>query len=46
MSLLKMHQSRVKGRAPSAQRPMRGAKLRDELEARLAEISRRLGGIG
>jgi hypothetical protein len=46
LSLLKLHQGRVKGRAPSAQRPMRGHKLRDELEARLSEISRRLGGIG
>ena len=46
LSLLKMHAGRVRGRSPSAQRPMRGAKLRDELEARLSEISRRLGGIG
>ncbi len=46
LQLLKMHQGQVRGRAPSAQRPMRGAKLRDELEARLSEISRRLGGIG
>ncbi len=46
LTLLKMHQGQVRGRAPSAQRPMRGAKLRDELEARLSEISRRLGGIG
>jgi hypothetical protein len=46
LSLLKMHRGEVRGRAPSAQRPMRGAKLRDQLEARLSEISRRLGGIG
>ena len=48
MNLLKMHRSQVRGRPATAaqQRPMRGAKLRDELEARLSEISRRLGGIG
>ena len=48
MNLLKMHRSQVRGRppTPAQQRPMRGAKLRDELEARLSEISRRLGGIG
>jgi hypothetical protein len=48
LHLLRIYQSRVKGAkaAVSAQRPMRGAKLRDALEARLAEISRRLGGQG
>lgn len=46
LHLLRLHKSGVKGRAPSAQRPMRGEKLRDALEKRLAEISRRLGGIG
>ena len=45
LSLLKLRQSRVRAKAP-AQRPMRGAKLRDQLEARLAEINRRLGGEG
>lgn len=43
MRLLRHHQCKVKGKPPSAQRPMRGAKLRDEVEKRLAEISRRLG---
>jgi hypothetical protein len=38
LSLLKIHAGRVRGRSPSAQRPMRGAKLRDELEARLSVI--------
>ncbi|HEV2746683.1 MAG TPA: hypothetical protein VGW34_05220 [Allosphingosinicella sp.] len=46
LQLLRLHQSQVKARPPSAQRPMRGAKLRDELEKRLSEISRRLGGAG
>jgi hypothetical protein len=46
LQLLRLHQSKVKGKAPSAQRPMRGQKLRDELEKRLSEISRRLGGVG
>ena len=46
MTLLRMHKSQVKGLQPHAQRPMRGEKLRDALEKRLAEISRRLGGIG
>ena len=46
MSLLKLHQSGMRGKAPAVRRPMRGAKLKDELEARLAEISRRLGGNG
>ena len=47
MSLLKLHQSGNRGKAPAAaQRPMRGAKLKDELEARLSEINRRLGGEG
>ena len=46
--LLRTYHARVKGTKASAspQRPMRGAKLRDALEARLAEISRRLGGEG
>ena len=43
LQLLKLHQSQMRSRAPAAQRPMRGAKLRDEIEARLAEIARRLG---
>lgn len=46
LQLLRMHRSQVKGKAPSVQRPMRGEKLRDELEKRLSEISRRLGGAG
>lgn len=46
MSLLKFHQSKVRASAPTARRPMRGAKLRDQLEARLSEINRRLGGKG
>ena len=46
MQLLRQHQSAVKGRVPSFQRPMRGHKLRDQLEKRLAEINRRLGGAG
>lgn len=46
LQLLRLHRSQVKGRMPSAQRPMRGEKLRDELEKRLSEISRRLGGVG
>lgn len=46
LQLLRMHRSQVKGKAPAAQRPMRGEKLRDELEKRLSEISRRLGGVG
>jgi len=46
LQLLRLHRSQVKGRVPSAQRPMRGEKLRDELEKRLSEINRRLGGAG
>jgi hypothetical protein len=46
LQLLRLHRSQVKGRIPSAQRPMRGEKLRDEIEKRLSEISRRLGGAG
>ena len=46
LNLLRLHRSQVKGRMPSAQRPMRGQKLRDALEKRLSEIGRRLGGIG
>jgi hypothetical protein len=46
LQLLRLHRSQVKGRPPSAQRPMRGEKLRDELEKRLSEINRRLGGAG
>lgn len=46
LSLLRMHKAQVKARQPWAQRPMRGEKLRGELEKRLSEISRRLGGIG
>lgn len=46
LTLLKMHKSGVRRPPPSVDRPLRGAKLRDELEARLSEISRRLGGIG
>ena len=45
LSLLKLRQGRMKSKAPP-QRPMRGAKLRDQLAARLAEINRRLGGEG
>ena len=46
LSLLRLHNGKVKGTAPTNRRPMRGAKLRDELEARLSEINRRLGGKG
>jgi hypothetical protein len=47
LNLLRLHRAHVKGAAPaSAQRPMRGAKLRDDLEKRLSEINRRLGGAG
>lgn len=46
MQLLRLHRSQIRARIPHAQRPMRGAKLRDELEKRLAEINRRLGGLG
>ena len=46
LSLLRLHNGKVKGTAPTNRRPMRGAKLRDELEARLSEINRRLGGQG
>jgi hypothetical protein len=46
LQLLSRHKSQAKGRQPHAQRPLRGEKLRDALEKRLAEISRRLGGIG
>jgi hypothetical protein len=47
LNLLRLHRAHVKGKAPaSAQRPMRGAKLRDDLERRLSEINRRLGGAG
>jgi hypothetical protein len=46
LNLLRLHRSQVKGKAPAAQRPMRGAKLRDDLEKRLSEINRRLGGTG
>jgi len=46
LSLLRLHQARVKGTVPATRRPMRGAKLKNELEARLSEINRRLGGKG
>ena len=46
LALLRQHKSGVKGQQPHAQRPFRGEKLRDALEKRLSEISRRLGGIG
>ncbi len=46
MQLLRQHKSQVKGLQPHAQRPLRGEKLRSTLEKKLAEISRRLGGIG
>jgi hypothetical protein len=46
LNLLRLHKSGVKGRAPHAQRPMRGEKLAGAIEQRLSEISRRLGGIG
>ena len=46
LNLLRLHRAHVKGKAPAAQRPMRGAKLRDDLEKRLSEINRRLGGAG
>jgi len=46
LSLLKLHESRMRGRGSAVQRPMRGFKLLNEVEARLAEINRRLGGNG
>ena len=46
MQLLRQHGNRARPRPVSFQRPMRGQKLRDELEKRLAEINRRLGGAG
>lgn len=49
LSLLRLHASRRKGAAqPPApvHRPLKGAKLRAALEARLSEINRRLGGNG
>jgi hypothetical protein len=46
LQLLRQHKAGVKGQAPHVQRPFRGEKLRDALEKRLAEISRRLGGAG
>lgn len=46
LQLLRQHRQPVKARSPAYQRPMRGEKLREELERRLAEISRRLGGAG
>lgn len=46
LQLLRQHKAGVKGNVPHAQRPFRGEKLRDAVEKRLAEISRRLGGIG
>ena len=46
LSLLRLHQGRVKGTAPTTRRPMRGAKLKAELEGLLSEINRRLGGKG
>jgi hypothetical protein len=46
MALLKLHKSRMRGPATAAGRPMRGQSLRVQLEMRLAEINRRLGGEG
>lgn len=46
LSLLKLHEIRMRGRGSAVQRPMRGHKLLNEVEARLAEINRRLGGNG
>jgi len=46
MQLLKLHKSHARGTATAAQRPMRGQILRNGIEARLAEINRRLGGQG
>jgi hypothetical protein len=46
LSLLKLHESRMRGRGSAVQRPMRGQKLLNEVEARLGEINRRLGGNG
>lgn len=45
LALLRQHKSQVKGRQPHAQRQFRGEKLLGSVEKRLAEISRRLGGI-
>ena len=45
VAILKMREARRKPKA-APQRPMRGEKLRDQIEARLAEINRRLGGEG
>jgi hypothetical protein len=46
MSLLKLHKSRMRAPGTATQRPMRGQALRNEIEGRLAEINRRLGGQG
>jgi hypothetical protein len=46
MNLLKMREGRRTKTKSPPQRPMRGQKLRDQIEARLAEINRRLGGEG
>lgn len=51
LALLKLHAGRARGGAAAApaapvRRPLRGAKLRDAIEARLADLNRRLGGEG
>jgi hypothetical protein len=44
LHLLKLHQAKAKSGTAAAQRSFRGEQLRCELERRLGEISRRLGG--
>ena len=46
LALLKHRQTRARRGEPDLPRPMRGAALRDKLEAKLSEINRRLGGNG
>jgi hypothetical protein len=50
MQLLKLHQGRAKvgpaARAPAAGRRIDTAALHRKIEARLAEINRRMGGEG
>lgn len=41
LALLRHHHTRARRGAPDLPRPMRGAKLRDTLEARIAELNRR-----
>ena len=45
LGLLKNYHARTR-RDPDLPRPMRGALLRDKIEAKLAELNRRMGGNG